>query len=108
MANTDVTVKQNAPSNLEIDAYIVALNGAFQLENFSTGGFKGNMVQFGGLMNKYCGPTGVMDWSGNIIDGYNQLQYYDIRLKNTAPAWFTPAKDSTNRILYYKVDLKET
>ena len=109
VANTDVTVKQNAPSNLEIDAYIVALNGAFQLENFSTGGFKGNMVQFGGLMNKYCGPTGVMDWGGNIIDGYNQLQYYDTRLQNTAPPWFTAAKDSANgRILYFKIDLKET
>ena len=109
VANTNVTVTQSAPNNLEIDAYIVALNGAFQLENFSTGGFQGDMVQFGGLMNKYCGPTGVMDSHGNIIDGYNQLQYYDTRLQNIMPRWFTAAKDSTNgRILYSKIDLKET
>ena len=109
VASTDVIVTQSAPNNLEIDAYIVSLNGAFQLENFSTGGYQGDMVQFGGLMNKYCGPTGVMDSHGNIIDGYNQLQYYDKRLQNTAPPWFTAAKDSVNgRILYYKVDLKET
>ena len=108
VATTSVTVKDNAPKNLRIDAYVVALNGAFELQNFSTGGYKGDMLQFGGLMNKYCGPTGVMDWSGNIIDGYNQLQYYDQRLQNTAPPWFTPAKDATNRILYSKVDLKET
>jgi hypothetical protein len=109
VANTSVTVKQSAPSNLEIDAYIIALNGAFQLENFSTGGYKGDMVQYGGLMNQSCGPTGVIDSHGVIIDGYNQLQYYDKRLQNTAPPWFTAAKDAANgRILYYKVDLKET
>jgi hypothetical protein len=108
VANSAVTVKQTAPSNLRIDGYIVALTDAFQLENFSVGGFKGNMIQFGGLMNKYCGPTGVMDWNGNIIDGYNQLQYYDTRFKNTAPPFFTAAKDATNRIVYSKVDLKET
>ena len=108
VASSDVTVKQTAPNNLEIDAYVVALNGAFQLENFSTGGYQGDMVQLGGLMNKYCGPTGVMDSHGNIIDGYNQLQYYDERLQNTAPPFFTPAKDASNRILYCKIDLKET
>ncbi len=108
VASSDVTVKQSAPNNLEIDAYVVALNGAFQLENFSTGGFQGDMVQFGGLMNKYCGPTGVMNASGVIIDGYNQLQYYDTRFKNAAPPFFTPVKDSSNRIVYSKVDLKET
>lgn len=108
VANTNVTVTQSAPNNLEIDAYVVAMNGAFQLENFSTGGYQGDMVQFGGLMNQYCGPTGVMDSHGNIIDGYNQLQYYDTRLQNTAPPFFTPAKDAAGRILYYKIDLKET
>ena len=109
VANTNVTVKQNAPSNLEIDAYVVAMGGAFQLENFSTGGYKGDMVQFGGLMNKYCGPTGVINSQGVIVDGYNQLQYYDTRLQNAAPPWFTAARDSANgRILYFKIDLKET
>jgi len=108
VANSNVTVKQSAPNNLEIDAYVVALNGAFQLENFSTGGFQGDMVQFGGLMNMYCGPTGVMNASGVIIDGYNQLQYYDTRLQNTSPPFFTAAKDAADRILYYKIDLKET
>ncbi len=109
VANTAVTVKQTAPSNLRIDGYIVALNDSFQLENFSVGGFKGNMIQYGGLMNKFCGPTGVMDWSGNIIDGYNQLQYYDTRFKTASPPFFTAAKEEgTNRVIYSKVDLKET
>ncbi len=108
VANTNVTVTQSAPNDLEIDAYVVALNGAFQLENFSTGGFQGDMVQFGGLMNQYCGPTGVMNAQGVIIDGYNQLQYYDTRLQNTAPPFFKAAKDAANRILYSKIDLKET
>jgi hypothetical protein len=109
VASTNVTIKQTAPDNLEIDAYIVAITGSFQLENFATGGYKGDMVQFGGLMNNTCGPTGVMDSHGNIIDGYNQLQYYDRRLQDAAPPWFTPARDSANgRILYYKIDLKES
>lgn len=108
VATSSVTVKDTAPNNLRIDAYVVALDGAFQLQNFSTGGYKGDMIQFGGLMNKYCGPTGVMDSHGNIIDGYNQLQYYDDRLQNTAPPWFTAAKDSSGKILFTKLDLKET
>ena len=69
------------------------------------------MVQFGGLTNQICGPTGMMDWNGHMIAGYNQLQYYDTRLNDKTnpitPPWFPPVKDSGGRITYAKIQLNE-
>ncbi|MDP2929861.1 MAG: hypothetical protein Q8O01_07380, partial [Candidatus Omnitrophota bacterium] len=87
VARNNIVINFQAPGNIEIDAYLVALLGSFQASGYWVE-FKGNMIQFGGLANQICGPTGVMDWSGNVIAGYNQLQYYDTRLEHMVPPWF--------------------
>ena len=104
--NVTVTAA-SAPTNLEIDASMVALNGSFQVDTWWVSG-KGNMIQFGSLMKNYCGPTGIFDpGSGTLYGGYNQLQYYDFRMLTTVPPSFPPASDSTGKLLYTKLGFKE-
>ncbi|MBF0490683.1 MAG: hypothetical protein HQL15_08755 [Candidatus Omnitrophica bacterium] len=108
VSKNDITVLANsAPANLELDAVIVALNGSFQVDQWWLTG-KGNMIQYGSLVNNYCGPTGVFDPStGNLTGGYNQLQYYDTRLQTMIPPGFMAAVDSTGRTVYVKLSYRE-
>ena len=108
VAKNNITVlASSAPANLELDAVLVALNGAFQVDQWWLSG-KGNMIQYGSLVNNYCGPTGVFDpGTGTLYGGYNQLQYYDTRLKSQIPPSFPPASDSTGRLLYVKTGFQE-
>lgn len=113
VSNNNVSVKEGVTGALRIDAYIVALTQSFNLQcylnNHSAGGNQGDMVQYGGLTNNTCGPTGVMDSSGRITDGYNQLQYYDARFQDTAPPWFPAARESNNgRYIYVKTSFTES
>ena len=107
VSKKDVTVlSASTPSNLEIDGVMVALTGAFQLDNPAVTG-KGNMVQYGSLVNSYSGATGTVNSSGVMVGGYVQLQSYDTRLQNTIPPGFLVATDSSGRIVYVKISLKE-
>lgn len=109
VAKNNVTVLANsAPTNLEIDAAMIALTGSFQVDEWWIGG-KGNMIQYGSLVNNYCGPTGVFNaTTGQLTGGYNQLQYYDDRLLTNVPPGIPPAVDSTGRILYVKTGFLES
>ena len=105
----NVTVLANsAPPNLELDAVLVALNGPFQVDQWWIGG-KGNMIQYGSLINNYCGPTGIFDSNtGTLFGGYYQLQYYDTRLITAVPPGFPPAVDNQGRTLYVKTGFLES
>lgn len=108
VAKTNVQVTDQGPFSIEVDGYIVALDGQFSVKNFWTFA-KGDMVQYGGLTTKLPGGlTGLFDpGTGQVVFGYNQLQYFDERLKNEAPPWFPPATDSAGRVLYNKLSLTE-
>jgi len=113
VASNNVSVKEGVSGALRIDAYIVALTQSFNLQCYlndhSAGGNQGDMLQFGGLTNNTCGPTGVMDSKGKITDGYNQLQYYDARFQDSAPPWFPAARESNNgRYIYVKTKFTES
>lgn len=107
VSKKDITVKASStPTNLEIDAVMVALTGAFQLDNPGISG-KGNMVQYGSLVNNYSGATGTANASGQMVGGYVQLQSYDDRLKTDIPPGFLVATDSSGRIVYVRISLTE-
>lgn len=116
VARNKVTVTDRGPYNIEVDGSIVALGnpnnmgntGQFWVKNFWTF-LKGDMVQFGGLStNLPGGLTGIFNpWTGQIVAGYNQLQYFDTRLMNQAPPWFPPAMYADGRTIYRKVSISE-
>ncbi len=107
VANNDITVTTTAPNNLEIDAVLMALTGSFQVDRFWEN-IRGNMVQYGGLINNVSGPTGVFDpASATLFGGYNQLQFYDNRLQGLVPPGFIPATDNNGMTILGKVSIKE-
>ncbi len=108
VAKNNVTVlAASSPTNLELDAVLVALTGSFQVDQWWVSG-KGNMIQYGSLINNYCGPTGIFDpETGVLSGGYNQLQYFDPRLRSMIPPSFPPAQDASGRILYVKISFQE-
>src|SRR5262249_7840947 len=70
VANQNITVIQaSAPTQLELAAVMMALQGSFQVDQYWVN--RGNaqtavMDQFGSLINYVCGATGEMDLSGHL------------------------------------------
>ncbi len=108
VAQNNIKVTDSGPFNIEIDAYLVAITGDFEVMNFWNF-LKGDMVQFGGLMNSYCGATGAFNpYTGQMVMGYNQLMYYDNRFaQNFSPPYFPPVLDGSGRSTYDRVKLTE-
>ena len=110
VAQQNVIIPNSAPNNIEIDGYIVALNGSFYLENVWTCPLKGYLVQFGGVMTGWSATVfGCFSGAGVVVQGYTQQQFYDARLQNSVPLWFTLARDSStpSRITYSKISFHE-
>ena len=118
VASNNITVSAGASGanpfgtqGLELDGYLVAINGSFQVDQFDNYVTKGDMVQFGGMCNKTDGPTGVFYSNGTLASGYNQLCRYDVRFGDTSapiiPDGFIPVRDSSNRIAFKKIKFAE-
>ena len=114
VANQNITViEASAPTQLEIDAVMVALQGSFQVDQYwvyrgpASGSNAAVMDQFGSLINFACGATGEMDMSGNLLGGWNQIQSYDSRLSTYAPPGFPPYVNNQGYAVYNKVSLAE-
>ena len=95
-------------TNKDIDAYIVALNGSFYLENMgAVPDVKGNLIQYGGVMAQWSATVfGCFNGAGVLQFGYLQIPYYDDRLTSLVPPCFTPAQDF-NGLKYRRILLKE-
>jgi hypothetical protein len=111
VANQNITVVEtSAPTQLEMSAVMVALQGSFQVDQWWV--YRGNsstavMDQFGSLINYVCGATGEMDMSGTLLGGWNQIQTYDPRLATLAPPGFPPYVNNMGDAVYSKVSISE-
>jgi len=92
ISEEDIMISSNAPSNLEIDASIMALNTSFMLEDWWVGPAKGTLTIFGGIIQKQRGPVGT--FSGLIkVSGYSKNYNYDQRLLNSPPPFIPTTGD---------------
>lgn len=92
ISESDVVIDKDASYNLEIDASIMALNTSFILEDYWTGGAKGTLTVFGGIIQKQRGPVGT--FSGTTkISGYSKDYNYDERLLNSPPPFVPTTGD---------------
>ena len=110
VAQQNVIIPNSAPNDIEIDGYIVALTGSFYLENCWTCPLKGYLVQFGGVMTGWSATVfGCFSGAGIVVRGYTQEQFYDARLLDAVPKWFTLAQDlsSPGRMTYSKASFHE-
>jgi hypothetical protein len=79
-------------NNLEIDASVMALNTSFLLNNWWTGGARGTLTVFGGIIQNQRGPVGT--FNGNIkISGYSKSYNYDTRLLSSPPPFVPTTGD---------------
>lgn len=108
VAQNSVYVDKNAPSNVEIDAYIVALNTSFGVENYDVG-LKGTLTLLGGITQLRRGAIGTFNsTTGEKVSGYTKNYIYDQRLQSAVPLYFPPAKDANGRIVYSKISYSES
>ena len=108
VAGNNVYVDQNAPSDLEIDADIVALNTSFAVVGYD-GAMKGTLTLLGGVTQENRGAVGTFNSSTNTkTSGYTKNYNYDTRLLTAAPMYFPAAKDANGRLIYRKVSWFES
>ncbi|MDE1921639.1 MAG: DUF4900 domain-containing protein [Candidatus Omnitrophica bacterium] len=114
--NNVTVIEADAPAQLAVQGVIVALGGSFDVDQYSknpdpTGNSSApdgaNMYQFGSLVNYASGCTGIVNSSGQLIDGWNQIQSYDTRLATLAPPSFPPLVNSAGQGVYVKLSITE-
>jgi len=91
VALDDIIVTDNAAnnSNCIVNASILAVNGSFGAQNYSTRPIAGYLRIVGSLAQNTRGAVGTFSsYSGAINHGFSKRYYYDPRLKAVAPPNF--------------------
>lgn len=70
-----------------IDAAMLSVNKTFQVQNYDTGGYRGQLIVYGAIAQKFRGPVGTGNSSGTVT-GFAKEYNYDPRFKQTAPPKF--------------------
>jgi len=78
-----------SPTNITIQAAILALNDSFVLDNWRCGGVLGNLTVDGAIAQRFRGAVGQFNSSTNVkIHGYSKDYKYDDRLRYRSPPYF--------------------
>ncbi|MEW6009168.1 MAG: hypothetical protein AB1629_06010 [Candidatus Omnitrophota bacterium] len=99
IAEKEVVVSSSAPSNLEIDASIMAMDRSFSVQNWNTVAPKGTLKVFGGIIQDQRGPVGTFNSSTNTVQtGYSKSYIYDSRFTTAPPLYFPQTGDYLNLV----------
>jgi Tfp pilus assembly protein PilX len=94
ISEQDVVIRDNAPTNMEIDGAVMALQTSFMLDNWWVGPPKGTLTVYGGIIQDDRGPVGTFNGqTGQKISGYSKSYSYDPRLLNNPPPFFPTTGD---------------
>lgn len=88
----NVTVATGCPTNMEIDAVIMAgsestSDGSFGVEDYNTKKPTGTLKVLGGIIQKARGAVGTLS-GGSLYTGYAKDYYYDARMADNPPPFF--------------------
>lgn len=103
----NVTMSTSCPTNLEIDAQILAgssstTNGSFSAASYDTRAV-GTLKIVGGIIQKARGPVGTFNGStGAIVSGFAKNYWYDPRLADYPPPYF-PTTGLYDRLSWRKM-----
>ena len=88
--NGNARIGTGAPDNLEIHGPVMALNGIFTVDNYSSGSPRGIVTFLGGAITNYYGAFGTFNSvTGLQVSGYGRNFVYDSRmLVGNAPPYF--------------------
>jgi hypothetical protein len=96
LSYNDVWVGTTAPNNVTIDAAIMATGasaaagspGSFGVINYNSGGTRGNLNVYGGIVQEIRGAVGQANVNGSLIHGFSKNYSYDPRFINTPPPYY--------------------
>ncbi len=102
----NVTIGSGAPTNMEIDAVMMAgsqttTDGSFSVANYNTKTPTGTLKVMGSIIQKARGPVGTISGS-TIATGYAKNYYYDTRMADNPPPYF-PTTGGYDRISWKKL-----
>ncbi len=90
----DIVIDDDASTNLEIDACIMAMGTSFMVENWQTIAAKGTLTVYGGIIQDERGPVGTFNsQTGQKISGYSKDYLYDTRLLASPPPYMPTTGD---------------
>lgn len=92
ISEADVVISSGAPTDLEIDGSIMALNTSFLLNNWDDPPPRGTLTVFGGIIQQERGPVGTFS-GGNKVSGYSKNYVYDGRLLTNPPPFVPTTGD---------------
>ena len=96
VAGDDIVLKTSPYTNKDISLHMtmMALNGSFYVDQYSSGYPRGTLNIFGGLIQYQRGPVGTFS-GGSIRTGYSKNYRYDEKLKTNPP----PNYPTTNNVI---------
>ncbi len=79
-SNGDIRIATSAPDELLLDAFVIATGeyGAFTVDEYYNGDYRGQVHLRGGVVQKYYGPFGTFSYYGSMT-GYGRDFRYDRR-----------------------------
>jgi len=97
---TSCSNASSTPTNMSIDAAILALNHSFTVDNYYCGNPLGTLTVNGTIAQKFRGPVGT-GGGGSISTGYLKDYQYDDRLRLREPPHFIDPVQASWRIQRY-------
>jgi Tfp pilus assembly protein PilX len=101
---TSCTNSSSTPTNVSIDAAILALSHSFTVDNYYCGSPLGTLTVNGTIAQKFRGPVGT-GGGGTISTGYYKAYQYDDRLRLREPPHFIDPVQAAWRIQRYAEQL---
>jgi len=87
-----------------IMAAVMALDTSFTVEGWNSGSPRGNLVLYGGLIQRKRGPVGTFNpWTDEIVTGYGKDYSYDPRLMDHPPPFF-PTTGEIDKVAWREID----
>jgi hypothetical protein len=94
IAERNVVIDDSGPTDLEINASIMALETSFVLENYASVAAKGTLTVYGGIIQDQRGPVGTFNGAtGQKVSGYSKNYAYDERLLTSPPPYYPTTGD---------------
>ena len=106
ITHDNITVNTNAPTNLEIDAEMMAVGnpkppgdgsaGSFSVLNYDSRTPPGVLTLYGGIVQSVRGAVCAIGSNGQVQYGYAKNYSYDKRLINSPPPFYPAVKNQFN------------
>jgi len=91
VSGQNVIITDNAAnnSNVVINGTVMAVNGSFYAQNYSTRPVAGTLTMVGGIVQSSRGAVGTFSsYTGSILHGFSKRYYFDNRLRSMSPPYY--------------------